>query len=122
MSVMVLSEEKFVKLFNCLVYLEKGNSSNSEKIKDDVYEKWVEVIIEKNRNLVTYLYKMNVLNYCARYKDAVYFIDINLTYDAKADDSKDEILSILTSLRYNTCDYFETPEIDMIIKQIENNV
>lgn len=118
MSVMVLNEEKFVKLFNYLTDLEESSGNNGEKISGEISNRWVDIIREKNINLVTYLYKMNVLNYCARYNERAFFTKINFTnfeYEEK------EILDILKSLRYNTCDYFETPELNGIIKQLENN-
>lgn len=119
MSVMVLSEEKFVKLFNYLTDLEENSGNNGEKISVEISNRWVDIIREKNVDLVTYLYKMNILNYCARYKERAFFKRINFTnfeYEEK------EILDILKSLRYNTCDYFKTPELDVIIEELENNL
>lgn len=118
MSVMVLSEEKFVQLKKYL--MDSELTMNIEKIKDNVFNSWVVAIEEKYENLVTYFYKMNVLNYCNRYNENVEFIPINFNVVKVAID-KNEALDILKSLRYNTCDYFKTPELDGIIKQLENN-
>lgn len=115
---MVLSEEKFVQLKKYL--MDSELTMNIEKIKDNVFNSWVVAIEEKYENLVTYFYKMNVLNYCNRYNENVEFIPINFNV-AKVAIDKNEALDILKSLRYNTCDYFETPELDGIIKQLENN-
>ena len=119
MSVMILSEEKFVQLKKYLMNSEV--TMNVGKIKDDVFNGWIVTIEEKYENLVTYLYKMNVLNYCSRYNEIPEFVAINFNVP-KALIEKDEALDILKSLKYNTCDYFDTDELDMIIKQIENNV
>lgn len=119
MSVMVLSEEKFVQLKKYLMNSEV--SMNVGKINNEVFNGWIVTIEEKYENLVTYFYKMNVLNYCSRYNEMPDFISINFNVP-KVLIEKDEALDILKSLRYNTCDYFETPELDMIIEQLENNL
>ena len=72
---MVLSEREFVQLKSYLVDLEVV--MNIGTVKDNVLNSWVDTIEEKYTNLVTYFYKMNVLNYCARYNENVEFVTIN---------------------------------------------
>lgn len=116
MSVMVLSELQFVVLKNTLVNMEYNEKVDG--IKKNSW-KWSEVIDEKYKNLVTYLYKMNVLNYCTRYNEKVEFIDIDFEISKNQLFTKDETIDVLKSLRYNTDDYFPTDDIDDLIKKIE---
>lgn len=117
MSVMVLSEEKFVQLKKYLVILE--GMAEIDSMKYNVKDEWVDVIEEKYRNLVTYFYKMNVLNYCARYNEKIEFIPIDFTLPTKAID-KNEAIDTLRGLRYNTSDYFKTDELNRLINELEN--
>ena len=117
MSVMVLSEDKFVQLKSYLVDLEVV--MNIGTVKDNVLNSWVATIEEKYTNLVTYFYKMNVLNYCARYNENVEFVTINFNVP-KVPINKDEALDILKSLRYNISDYFGTDELNGLINELEN--
>lgn len=117
MSVMVLSEREFVQLKSYLVDLEVV--MNIGTVKDNVLNSWVATIEEKYTNLVTYFYKMNVLNYCARYNENVEFVTINFNVP-KVPINKDEALDILKSLRYNISDYFGTDELNGLINELEN--
>lgn len=117
MSVMVLSEREFVQLKSYLVDLEVV--MNIGTVKDNVLNSWVATIEEKYTNLVTYFYKMNVLNYCARYNENVEFVTINFNVP-KVPINKDEALNILKSLRYNISDYFGTDELNGLINELEN--
>ena len=114
MSIMVLREIEFVEIKNYL--LEK--ELKSIKLSDEnVLKEWMKVTEKKCEDLVTYFYKMNVLNYCNKYKEAIDFDPIN--FDLSKTYDENDMKDLLSSLRYNICDYFKTPELDRLIEEFE---
>lgn len=114
MSVMVIREEKFVALKMFLTM--KEIEEHKVKINKDRAGAWGKVLVEKYINMVNYFYQMNVLNYCQRYDEEVFFAPIDFSEDAPYPTQK-EAVDIMKSIRYNTCDYFETPELDALIEK-----
>ena len=113
MSVMVLDEKDFasLRMFLCMKEVEEYKG----KISNETVNAWGKILSEKYDNMVNYFYQMNVLNYCQRYNEKMFFMPIDFSELTAPYPTEAQAVKIMSSLRYNTCDYFATPELDALI-------
>lgn len=113
MSVMILDEKDFasLRMFLCMKEVEEYKG----KISNETVNAWGKTLSEKYDNMVNYFYQMNVLNYCQRYNAKMFFVPIDFSELTAPYPTEAQAVKIMSSLRYNTCDYFATPELDALI-------
>lgn len=122
MSVMVIENDSYIKLYQFLCNIETVNMDGADSILGvSKYLVIKNLFYKRHRDTVIHLYKLNVMNYCIKYNEE--FMAEKLNFDKFLPNiDKKEAIDIVRSIRYNICDNFDTDDADYLIQYIENNL